>query len=121
MPVETKNELTAWQTVLAQVEALQEHARTNGYPLWYRGHSCAQWKLQTSLHRRIENGFLQIPRPFREDEKVEVLRDMYKSLYRKYKARAWHILSLREMSDWGIIFSMQHHGVPTRLLDWTES
>jgi hypothetical protein len=50
-----------------------------------------------------------------------MLTGIFKSLYRKYKARAWHLLSRQEMSDWGVIFSMQHHGVPTRLLDWTKS
>ncbi|MFN2454418.1 MAG: FRG domain-containing protein [Pyrinomonadaceae bacterium] len=110
-----------WQTILQQVESLQEEARKQGYPLWYRGHRFAEWKLKTNLHRRIEDDFREIGRPIPENDKARILRDVYKSLYRKYKARAWHFLSFREMSDWGIIFSMQHHGVPTRLLDWTES
>jgi hypothetical protein len=110
-----------WQTILRQVESLQEEARRGGYPLWYRGHRLSEWKLQSSLHRHVESGFNAIGRQFTQEERVEMMRDIFKSLYRKYKARAWHLLSHREMSDWGIIFSMQHHGVPTRLLDWTKS
>src|SRR5437667_332331 len=107
--------MTDWHTILSEIQALQEHARTNGYPLWYRGQSCLDWKLQTSLHRRLEFSFRQIPHAIPEDEKIEILRGIYKSLYQKYKARASHSLSIKEMTDWGTIFSMQHHGVPTRL------
>jgi len=63
----------------------------------------------------------EVGRSLAPDVQVEMMRDAYKSLYRKYKARAWHLLTIQEMSDWGVIFSMQHHNVPTRLLDWTES
>src|SRR5205085_9918646 len=104
-----------------QIHTLQEAARKEGYPLWYRGHRLAEWTLQTSLHRHVENSLNAIGITLPEGEKVEMMRDVYKSLYRKYKARAWHLLTFREMSDWGIIFSMQHHGIPTRLLDWSES
>lgn len=81
----------------------------------------AEWPLKTTLHRRIEENLKTVGLAVAEEEKVEMLRDVYKSLYRKYKARAWHLLSIRELSDWGVVFSMQHHGIPTRLLDWTES
>lgn len=88
------NQSTDWQTVIREVQALQEHARSNGYPLWYRGHSRADWRLQTTLHRHVEKGFFKVLTSIPEVDKVEVLREVYKSLYRKYKARAWHVLSL---------------------------
>ena len=65
------------------------------------------------LHRHIESSIKAVGMPVPEDDKVEVLRDVYKTLYRKFKARAWNLLSSRELSDWGIVFSMQHHGIPT--------
>jgi FRG domain len=49
------------------------------------------------------------------------LREEYKTLYRRFISDAWPLLKARERSDWGIAFSMQHYGIPTRLLDWTES
>src|SRR4051812_41944997 len=110
----------SWQEILHQIEGLQEESRKGGYPLWYRGHRLSEWPLQTSLHRRIEANLKAIGQGLDEADKIEMMRDVYKTLYRKFKARAWHLLSLQEMSDWGIIFSMQHHGIPTRLLDWTE-
>lgn len=110
-----------WQTILGQIHQVQEAARMLGYPLWYRGHRLADWPLRPTLHRRIDDGLKKVGLVIPEGDKVELLRDTYKGLYQKYKARSWHLLSFREMSDWGIIFSMQHHGVPTRLLDWTES
>jgi hypothetical protein len=112
---------STWQIILQQIQAFQENAQKLGYPLWYRGHRRAEWPLKTTLHRRVEENLRAVGTVVPEGEQVEMLRDVYKSLYRKYKARAWHLLSSRELSDWGIVFSMQHHGIPTRLLDWTES
>jgi hypothetical protein len=45
----------------------------------------------------------------------------YKTLYRQFKDQAWPLLDEWGRSEWGVIFAMQHHGLPTRLLDWTES
>lgn len=45
----------------------------------------------------------------------------YKTIYRQFKIDAWSLFDARERSDWAIIFTMQHFGLPTRLLDWTES
>ena len=110
-----------WNSILRKVQRVQERARKNGYPLWYRGHRLSDWTLQSSLHRRVEANINTVGVSVPAYEKVEIMRDAYKSLYRKFNARAWGLLSVRELSDWGIIFSMQHHGIPTRLLDWTES
>ena len=72
--------------------------------VWFRGHSQACWKLVPSLARRpihlvketeIIKRFIQLAVPHLDDD---VPRD-----------------------DWEWIFLMQHHRVPTRLLDWTES
>jgi|SRR6266850_2215951 len=102
---------SSWQLILEQIQEVQERARKEGYPLWYRGHRSSDWALQTSLHRHIESSIKAVGMPVPEDDKVEVLRDVYKTLYRKFKARAWNLLSSKELSDWGIVFSMQHHGM----------
>ena len=39
----------------------------------------------------------------------------------EFRFRAPRYLDLRPLNDWEWLFLMQHYGLPTRLLDWTES
>ena len=55
------------------------------------------------------------------NERRDLLREEAKSLYRQFKTDAWPLLKPDQRSEWGLMFTMQHHRVPTRLLDWTES
>jgi hypothetical protein len=110
-----------WQSILRQVQKFQEEAKRDGHPVWYRGQRRADWPVMSSLHRRVVESIKAVGVNVEELDKIEMMRGVYKTLYEKFKARAWHLLTIQEMSDWGIVFSMQHHGIPTRLLDWTES
>ena len=42
-------------------------------------------------------------------------------LARRFKQNALLLLPNRPQEEWEWLFVMQHYGVPTRLLDWTES
>jgi FRG domain len=84
------------------LEALKKF-RVGNEPIWFRGQSGASWKLTPSIARdaRISNAEFM--------------------LIKRFKQNAMPFLDGRPKTDWDWLFLMQHHGLPTRLLDWTES
>ncbi len=86
------------------LEAIKEAKAQLGNPeiLWYRGHPNASFYLLASL-LRYENGL-----------------ERERSLFTNFKKFSDRILKRRD-SDWETLFEMQHYGVPTRLLDWSET
>jgi len=70
---------------------------------WYRGQENARWKLVPSLGRN------------RDVVMAEV------SLIARFQQNATLLLNPRPTKGWDWLTIMQHYGVPTRLLDWTES
>jgi hypothetical protein len=84
------------QLLSADVPAVTKH-------LWFRGHADERWILVPSLGRKAGH----------------VKAEAY--LIKKFRQNATLLMSHVPSSDWDWLFTMQHHGVPTRLLDWTES
>ncbi len=81
-----------------------------GDALWFRGCKKSTYKLTPTLfrHKDIDN--------------VEKLLELENRLLTRFSQRALPFLpgGLPE-SNWERMFLMQHYGVPTRLLDWTEN
>lgn len=83
-------------------------------PYVFRGQSDVEYDLRTSLIRLIEERTedAETP-PVEEYENIEshLLRNFSKYAHREVPSQSvWHLLSVA-----------QHHGLPTRLLDWTFS
>lgn len=79
-------------------------ANVNGLdcPIWYRGQSDANWPLEPKLMR-------------------VALLPSESHLLNKFKQDASFILRQRPVTEFEWLFLMQHYGVGTRLLDWSES
>lgn len=91
----------AWTEFLLKIKAAKT-ALGDPEILWYRGHPNSEFYLLANL-LRYKNG-------------LEKERHLFNS-FQKFADR---ILKRRD-SEWETLFEMQHYGVPTRLLDWTET
>lgn len=90
-----------WSTFLGAIKDAND-ALGDPEVVWYRGHpDCDHYLLASLL--RYTNGL----------DKEKYLFDSFQ----KFSDRIFK----RRASEWETLFEMQHYGVPTRLLDWTES
>lgn len=90
-----------------QVEGL--HKRIKG-PLWFRGCSQSSHALLPSLYRKRQREI--------GPSDLAQLEDLIFSRFRE-RSIPYHIRPLTD--DFESLFIMQHYGVPTRLLDWSEN
>jgi hypothetical protein len=97
MPVEVRR-ATSLSEIIDHLDTLSGRAKT----IWFRGHADARWRLEPSLARQ---------------DKLSSENQLTK----RFKQNAFQFLQRVPTEEWEWMFLMQHYGVPTRLLDWTES
>ena len=96
--METSGELASISDLLS---AFEGNSSSSSY--WYRGQSNQRWNLLPTLAR----------------EPNSLSREW--DLIAKFQQNASLLLNPQPTSEWEWLTIMQHHRVPTRLLDWTES
>jgi hypothetical protein len=95
-PITNLKELT--DTVL-------EINKSNSGQVWWRGQADSNWKLTPSVFR-IDGGY-------------DFEQNIISRFMRRAPSRYSNLPDQNNHMAW--LFMMQHHGLPTRLLDWTES
>lgn len=103
---------------LSEVRAIRKRWRVpKRDELWFRAEDSSHRKthLQPGLYRPKENG-TRLPSTPR-------LLELENHLYEEFSRMGTQLSDARAQSDeweWDSYFLMQHHGVPTRLLDWSD-
>ena len=94
------------QKVVKSLSELVKHLDTYksaGTISWFRGQANLDWKLVPSLARTAKSSAAEA------------------ALIKRFKQNALTHLPDRPLTEWEWMFQMQHHKLPTRLLDWSES
>lgn len=118
-----------WEECEARIsEIVAIHALFDDTPLVFRGQADADWRLATTLERRVPTGC------YVDDYFRLIMR--IKPEVETYSSRRWDDVNFKEISDWsmsyddfsrGLLLSyeylayLRHHGFPSPLLDWSRS
>ncbi|MBV5281824.1 MAG: FRG domain-containing protein [Paludibacter sp.] len=95
------------ESLIGKINEILIHSWKAGnstYTPWFRGQSSHNWQLKPQLYRNHNLNFYE----------RELLRD-FKNQTTQYHKNSYP----RNNFEW--LFLMQHYGLPTRILDWTES
>ena len=80
-------------------------------PYLFRGHADLDWELEPAIDR---SDFSQL--------RGKLTREDHERLvFKEFTRLALPHLRSRPKNDWEFLVLARHHGVPTRLLDWTEN
>ena len=93
----------------AELLELIEDFQTHSAVSWYRGCHNSTHSLIPSLYRHSTL------------KSIEELISLETEIMTKFVQRSLPFISRPLVDEWDKLFLMQHYGVPTRLLDWTEN
>lgn len=94
-----------WKKIMDEVD---DFLRDNSGLVWFRGHSNTKFSLNSGLFRLKISG------------RIDNYLNLEEQMFNYFKSLGY-LQNFDEKDDWTIVYSMQHHGLRTRLLDWSES
>ena len=96
------------------LESVEEHHGATNYGTLYRGQKDARWGLKPGIGRPLE------VYEARGYSLSDLLRDEDR-MVQLFRRQAAAFLGRMSKDGWEAWVLAQHHGIPTRLLDWTFS
>lgn len=91
------------------VDIIEETQPQPDAVLWFRGTGKTTHSLLPTLYRH------------KRHRTAAALGNLERQLIVRFRQRSIPFLPRTLADDWDMLFFMQHYGVPTRLLDWTEN
>ena len=97
------------QSFTEYVKAIEKLTAKASNSLWFRGVAKSSHRLLPSLYRHSKK------------KKPEEIARLERDTMVWFRQRSIPFSGVSLVNDWDALFYMQHHRVPTRLLDWSES
>ncbi|WP_175854552.1 FRG domain-containing protein [Burkholderia anthina] len=91
------------------VQEIERRTAAGTSPIWFRGAGKASYKLTPTLYRHSTKKTAADIALLERDTMI------------RFRQRSVPFTDKSLIDDWETLFFMQHHRIPTRLLDWTEN
>ena len=97
------------KSLIEYINIIETVRKNAGHTLWFRGCTRSNYPLKPSLYRH------------KKKRTIKNLVELEYKILTRFKQRSLPFHSNPLEHDWETLFLMQHYGIPTRLLDWTEN